>query len=82
LLHLVGIISLLKRGVTEIVQIVTRHVQCTIHIPYTMISKALFITERGPNLGKVTFRTRCIKGVTLDPHQKNPVNYRVTNKVI
>jgi len=47
-----------------------------------MISKALFITERGPNLGKVTFRTRCIKGVTLDPHQKNPVNYRVTNKVI
>lgn len=57
----------LKRGATEIVQIFIRHVQCTIHIPYTMISKAVFITERRPNPGKVTFRTFCIKDMTLDP---------------
>jgi len=29
----------LKRGATEIVQIVIRYVQCTIRIPYTMIRK-------------------------------------------
>jgi len=35
----------LKRGATEIVQNVIRHVQCTIHIPSTMTHKAVFITE-------------------------------------
>jgi len=32
-----------------------------------MIRKAVFITEGGPNLGKVTFRTSRIEDVTLDP---------------
>jgi hypothetical protein len=27
----------------------------------------VFITEHGPDLGKATFRTLCIKGVTLGP---------------
>jgi uncharacterized protein (UPF0248 family) len=57
----------LKRGAIEIVQVVVRNFQCTINVPYTMIRKYSSVyQERGPDLGKATFRTLCIKGVTLD----------------
>jgi hypothetical protein len=57
----------LKRGATEIVQVVIRNFQCTFNVPYIMIRKYSSVyQERGPDLGKATFRTLCMKGVTLD----------------